>query len=64
MGPNARIMGRQISDHLIEDGMAEEDWQDGIATARIGDRCQLVGDDLTTNGSAFRRNPRGAANAS
>jgi enolase len=31
----------------IEDGMAEEDW-DGWAllTERLGDRCQLVGDDL------------------
>jgi enolase 1/2/3 len=31
----------------IEDGMAEDDW-DGWRelTARIGDRCQLVGDDL------------------
>ncbi len=31
----------------IEDGMAEEDW-DGWAqlTRQIGDRCQLVGDDL------------------
>lgn len=31
----------------IEDGMAENDW-DGweMLTARIGDRCQLVGDDL------------------
>lgn len=31
----------------IEDGMAENDW-DGweMLTAKIGDRCQLVGDDL------------------
>lgn len=31
----------------IEDGMAEEDW-DGwkLLTERIGDKCQLVGDDL------------------
>ncbi len=31
----------------IEDGMAEEDW-DGwkLLTEKIGDRCQLVGDDL------------------
>ena len=31
----------------IEDGMAEEDW-DGwkVLTDKIGDRCQLVGDDL------------------
>jgi enolase len=31
----------------IEDGMAEEDWDGWAAlTAAIGDRCQLVGDDL------------------
>jgi enolase len=31
----------------IEDGMAEDDWEGWAAhTASIGDRCQLVGDDL------------------
>lgn len=31
----------------IEDGMAEEDWMGWeLLTAEIGDRCQLVGDDL------------------
>ncbi len=31
----------------IEDGMAEEDWDGWAAhTASLGDRCQLVGDDL------------------
>ncbi|MGH1504902.1 MAG: phosphopyruvate hydratase [Acidimicrobiales bacterium] len=31
----------------IEDGMAEEDWDGwGLHTASVGDRCQLVGDDL------------------
>ena len=31
----------------IEDGMAEEDWEGWkMLTERIGDRCQLVGDDL------------------
>jgi len=31
----------------IEDGMAEDDWDGWAAlTAAIGDRCQLVGDDL------------------
>lgn len=31
----------------IEDGMAEEDWEGWAAlTAKVGDRCQLVGDDL------------------
>ncbi len=31
----------------IEDGMAEEDWEGwAIHTASLGDKCQLVGDDL------------------
>lgn len=31
----------------IEDGMAESDWEGWkVLTERIGDRCQLVGDDL------------------
>jgi enolase len=41
----------------IEDGMAEEDW-DGWAllTERLGDKCQLVGDDLfVTNPERLRR---------
>jgi enolase len=41
----------------IEDGMAEEDW-DGweLLTGRLGDRCQLVGDDLfVTNPERLRR---------
>jgi enolase len=41
----------------IEDGMAEDDW-DGWAllTERIGDRCQLVGDDVfVTNPERLRR---------
>ena len=41
----------------IEDGMSEEDW-DGwkLLTERIGDRCQLVGDDLfVTNPERLRR---------
>jgi enolase 1/2/3 len=41
----------------IEDGMAEEDW-DGwkTLTERIGDRCQLVGDDLfVTNPARLSR---------
>ncbi|MCH2138483.1 MAG: phosphopyruvate hydratase [Phycisphaerales bacterium] len=38
----------------IEDGLAEEDW-DGWAklTQRLGDRCQLVGDDLFVTNTAF-----------
>lgn len=38
----------------IEDGMAENDW-DGWhkLTARLGDRCQLVGDDLFVTNTTF-----------
>ena len=41
----------------IEDGMAEDDWDGWRAlTERIGDRCQLVGDDLfVTNVERVRR---------
>ncbi|MGH8875124.1 MAG: phosphopyruvate hydratase, partial [Acidimicrobiia bacterium] len=50
----------------IEDGMAEDDW-DGwkLLTDRLGERAQLVGDDLfVTNERLLRRGIReGAANA-
>ncbi len=50
----------------IEDGMDEDDW-DGWETlaGRLGDRCQLVGDDLfVTNVDRVRRGiRRGVANA-
>jgi enolase len=50
----------------IEDGLAEEDW-DGwkTLTARLGARCQLVGDDLfTTNPKRVRKGIElGVANA-
>ena len=50
----------------IEDGMDEEDW-DGwkILTERIGDRIQLVGDDLfVTNTARLRRGiEEGVANS-
>jgi enolase 1/2/3 len=50
----------------IEDGMAEEDW-DGwkLLTERLGDRCQLVGDDLfVTNPDRLRRGiDEGVANS-
>lgn len=38
----------------IEDGMSEEDW-DGwrLLTRRLGDRCQLVGDDLFVTNTHF-----------
>jgi len=48
---------RQYPIISIEDGMAEDDW-DGwaILTRMVGDRCQLVGDDLfVTNTEIFRR---------
>jgi enolase len=48
---------RQYPIISIEDGMAEDDW-DGWKTLTdlIGDRCQLVGDDLyVTNTEIFRR---------
>jgi enolase len=40
----------------IEDGMAEDDWDGWKAlTDQIGDRCQLVGDDLfVTNPARLR----------
>jgi enolase len=50
----------------IEDGMAEEDWDGWVAlTERLGDRLQLVGDDLfVTNSDRLRRGIElGAANA-
>jgi enolase len=50
----------------IEDGLAEDDW-DGWAklTERVGDRCQLVGDDLfVTNTERLARGiESGVANA-
>ena len=50
----------------IEDGMAEEDWDGWAAlTAAVGDRCQLVGDDLfVTNVDRLERGiATGVANA-
>jgi len=50
----------------IEDGMAEDDWDGWIAlTRRLGDRLQLVGDDLyVTNLARIREGiARGAGNA-
>ena len=41
----------------IEDGLDEDDWSGWKAlTASIGDRCQLVGDDLfVTNTTRLQR---------
>ncbi len=50
----------------IEDGMAEEDWEGwALLTARLGDRVQLVGDDLfVTNVERLERGVvAGVANA-
>ncbi|MEL6279844.1 MAG: phosphopyruvate hydratase [Pseudomonadota bacterium] len=50
----------------IEDGMAEDDWDGWKAlTDRIGDNCQLVGDDLfVTNPARLREGIKlGAANS-
>jgi enolase len=50
----------------IEDGMDEEDWEGWkLLTDRIGDRCQLVGDDLfVTNPERLRRGiEQGVANS-
>ncbi len=50
----------------IEDGMAENDWGGWIGlTAAVGDRCQLVGDDLfVTNVAYLKRGiAEGAGNA-
>ncbi len=50
----------------IEDGMAEDDWDGWVQlTSAVGDRCQLVGDDLfVTNEEILRKGiDAGAANA-
>lgn len=50
----------------IEDGMAEDDWEGWVAvTEAIGDKCQLVGDDLfVTNPARLATGlEMGAANA-
>ncbi len=50
----------------IEDGLAEDDWEGWCAlTAAIGDRVQLVGDDLFVTNPARLRDgiERGAANS-
>ena len=50
----------------IEDGMAEDDWDGWLAlTQRLGDRCQLVGDDLfVTNVERVQRGiDEGCANS-
>ncbi len=53
---NADYLARLVDDYpiiSIEDGMSEDDW-DGwkLLTERLGDRCQLVGDDLFVTNTA------------
>jgi enolase len=49
-GENADYLARLVDDYpiiSIEDGMSEDDWEGWkLLTDRLGDRCQLVGDDL------------------
>jgi enolase len=49
-GENADYLASLVDDYpiiSIEDGMAEDDWEGWkLLTDRLGDRCQLVGDDL------------------
>jgi enolase len=50
----------------IEDGLDENDWENWVElTKRIGDRCQLVGDDLFVTNTKFLEKgiKMGAANA-
>ncbi len=68
-GQMAEYLGALVSDYpiiSIEDGMAEDDWEGWIAlTEAIGDRCQLVGDDLfVTNSVRLAEGiAKGAANS-
>src|SRR5690606_41678774 len=76
-GEGKRLTSEQFADFLagwcaqytivtIEDGMSEDDW-DGwkLLTQRLGDKVQLVGDDLfVTNPRIFRDGiDQGVANA-
>ena len=50
-----RLLGLYPIDS-IEDGMAENDWEGwAMLTERIGDRCQLVGDDLFVTNVKYLR---------
>jgi enolase len=76
-GENLRLDSAGMADYLaqlaadypiasIEDGMAEDDWEGWrLLTERIGERCQLVGDDLfVTNPARLAQGiEQGAANA-
>ena len=47
---NGGLLGEWVKKYpiiSIEDGMAEDDWKGWkIITEKLGDKCQLVGDDL------------------
>ena len=76
-GEGKRLSSEQFTDFLahwctqypivtIEDGMAEDDWAGWkLLTERVGDKVQLVGDDLfVTNPKIFREGiEQGVANA-
>ncbi len=68
-GGMADYLAALVSDYpiiSIEDGMAEDDWEGWVAlTESIGDRCQLVGDDLFVTNSARLAEgiAKGAANS-
>ena len=53
----SQFLGQSYQVTTMEDGMAEDDWEGWqMLTAEIGDRCQLVGDDLlVTNASRVAR---------
>ena len=77
VGENKRLTSEQFTDFLadwarqypivtIEDGMAENDWAGWkLLTERLGDKVQLVGDDLfVTNPKIFKQGiEQGVANA-
>jgi enolase len=53
---NADYLAGLVDDYPIisvEDGMSEDDWEGWkILTEKLGDRCQLVGDDLFVTNTA------------
>jgi enolase len=68
-GEQARYLAKLVDGYpivSIEDGMAEDDWEGWKAlTGLVGDKCQLVGDDLfVTNVERLARGiERGIANS-
>ncbi|MCY3875643.1 MAG: phosphopyruvate hydratase [Rhodobacteraceae bacterium] len=63
------FLGALVDDYpiiSIEDGMSEDDWEGwNILTSKLGDRCQLVGDDIfVTNATRLARGiSEGCANS-